>query len=197
MTVSPAANIAPNVTLGANVKIWAGTQIREGARIGSATSLGQYVYLGPGVAVGKNCSIQNHVQIFEPATVEDAVFIGPGVIITNDVVPRAVGSSGYRKTSEDWQKLAARLKFGCSLGAGVITVGAVSIGRWAMVAAGSVVINDVRDHELVAGSPARHIGWISTSGSRLIERDDGLFVDERGVELYTLDDSHGMLPIGK
>lgn len=170
--------------------------MREGARIGSSSSLGQYVYLGPGVAVGKNCSIQNHVQIFEPAIVEDAVFIGPGAIITNDVVPRAIGSSGKRKTSEEWQKLAARLKFGCSLGAGVITVGAVSIGRWAMVAAGSVVINDVRDHELVAGSPARHIGWISTSGARLIARKDGLFADESGTELYKLDDLHGMLPVG-
>jgi acetyltransferase-like isoleucine patch superfamily enzyme len=123
--------------------------------------------VGPGVKIGKNCKIQNQALIYEPCVIGDGVFIGPRVVITNDLNPRAVTPSGVIKSSGDWTPKAATIESGASLGAGVITVAGVRIGKWAMIAAGAVVTTDVPDHALFAGIPARQIGWVSEDGFKL------------------------------
>lgn len=173
MGVANDVELGEGVILGSGVTIWSGTCVREGARIGEKSSLGRYCYVGPGVRIGSNCSLQNQVQIFEPTIVGNNVFIGPGAILTNDVNPRAINDSGQRKREGDWDKAAALIKDGASIGAGVICVGRIVIGSFSMVGAGSVVIRDVRDYQLVAGSPAKHLGWVGRTGKRLLEQPDG------------------------
>jgi acetyltransferase-like isoleucine patch superfamily enzyme len=150
-----------------SVIIWEGTKVRENASISSGSSLGNHCYVGPGVVIGKNCKIQNQALIYEPCVIGDGVFIGPRVVITNDLSPRAVKPSGETKKHGDWEPKAARIESGASLGAGVITVGGIRIGKWAMIAAGAVVTTDVPDHALFAGVPARQIGWVSEGGFKL------------------------------
>ena len=99
----------------------------------------------------------------EPAS----VFIGPGVILTNDRAPRAVNESGELKAATDWSAEAVIVEEGASIGAGAVVVAGVTIGRWAMVAAGAVLTRDVLDHELVGGVPAINMGWVARNGDRL------------------------------
>lgn len=131
--------------------------------------------MGPGVKIGKNCKVQNQALIYEPCVIGDGVFIGPRVVITNDLKPRAVTSDGVLKTPSDWIAKAATIEAGASLGAGVITVAGVKIGKWAMIAAGAVVTTDVPDHALFAGVPARQIGWVSEEGFKLEAVEGDLF----------------------
>lgn len=171
----PAPTISATATLGQSVQIWAGSQIRERVSIGPRTSIGQYCYVGPGVEIGSDCKIQNHALIYEPANIGQGVFIGPGVIITNDVNPRAVTSEFVPKTPMDWTAQAAQIGNGASLGAGVICVGPVNVGPWAVIGAGSVVTNDVRAYALVVGVPGRQIGWVGESGHRLVAVGEHLY----------------------
>jgi acetyltransferase-like isoleucine patch superfamily enzyme len=107
--------------------------------------------------------------VYEPSELGDGVFIGPGAILTNDVYPRAVNADMTLKTQRDWSLEKVKILTGASIGAGSICVAPVKIGRWAIVAAGAVVIEDVKDFALVAGVPAKQIGWVGKSGYRLIE----------------------------
>lgn len=157
----------PEAVVHPSVRIWTGSLVRERAEIGENTSLGRDCYVGPGVKIGKNCKVQNQALIYEPCIIGDGVFIGPRVVITNDLNPRAVTPYGVLKTSLDWTPKAATIETGASLGAGVITVAGVKIGKWAMIAAGAVVTTDVPDHALFAGVPARQIGWVSEEGFKL------------------------------
>lgn len=166
--LNPEPVVHATTSIGEGVVIWAGTQIRENAVIGDRTSIGQYCYVGPGVHIGQDCKIQNQALIYEPAVLGDGVFIGPRVVITNDLNPRAINPDGSQKSASDWHAQAATIENGASLGAGVICVGPIVIGQWSMVAAGSVVVKDVPAHALVAGIPARQIGWVGTAGVRLI-----------------------------
>ena len=161
------AVVNPEALVHPTVQIWAGSLVRERAEIGENTSLGRDCYVGPGVKIGKNCKVQNQALIYEPCVIGDGVFIGPRVVITNDLNPRAVTSDGVSKTHLDWTPRAAKIESGASLGAGVITVAGVKIGKWAMIAAGAVVTTDVPDHALFAGVPARQIGWVSDEGFKL------------------------------
>jgi len=178
--------ISHSARIGENVAIWAGTHIREGAEIGDGTSLGQFCYVGPGVVIGKNCSIQNHALIYEPAVLHDAVFIGPRVVIANDIHPRAVNLDGSRKKPSDWSPQAAEIGYGASLGAGSICVGAIKIGEWAMVAAGSVVVRDVGKFELVAGVPSKQIGWVGRAGFKLVQISELTLECPKTSETYQL-----------
>ena len=172
--------------------VWPGTTVRENAIISKGTSIGRDCYIGPGVIIGENCRIQNQALIYEPCIMEDGVFIGPRVVITNDVNPRAVLPSGRPKGVGDWLPQAARIESGASLGAGVITVGAITIGRWALIASGSVVTTDVPPHALFAGVPARQIGWVSESGFQLkAEKQGGLFCPVSGAKFVV--DQYGRL----
>ena len=168
--LSEHASISPTAV------IWDGTKVREHASIGDGTSLGMYCYVGPGVIIGSNCKVQNQALIYEPAVIEDSVFIGPGAVITNDLNPRAANLDGIAKTERDWVKAAATIKTGASLGAGVITVGSITIGEWSMIAAGSVVTSDVKPHALMAGVPSKQIGWVSHQGIKLQPTEDGKMV---------------------
>lgn len=129
--------------------------------------IGRGVYVGLGVVIGDDSKIQNYALLYEPAEIGNGAFIGPGVILTNDRFPRAVTPSMQKKILGDWVPVGVKVLDGASIGAGAICVAPVTIGRWAMVAAGSVVIRDVLDHALVAGNPARQIGWVGRAGVRL------------------------------
>jgi len=176
--------VSVDAKLDKNVAIWEGTKVREGASIGHGTSIGQYCYVGPHVSIGRNCKIQNHALIYEPTVVEDGVFIGPRVVITNDLNPRAVTVDGNTKTENDWVKVAAHIKTGASLGAGSILVGAITIGEWSMIAAGSVVTKDVKPFALVAGVPSRQIGWVSEAGFKLVSDSSGDLVCPKNNSHY-------------
>jgi UDP-2-acetamido-3-amino-2,3-dideoxy-glucuronate N-acetyltransferase len=183
--LNPHPVVHATTSIGEGVVIWAGTQIRENAVIGDRTSIGQYCYVGPGVTIGKDCRIQNQALIYEPAVVGDGVFIGPRVVITNDLNPRAIKPDGSKKGSSDWPAQAATIHYGASLGAGVICVGPIVIGQWSMVAAGSVVVKDVPAHALLAGIPARQIGWVGPAGVKLIG-DGDLFRCPSTGQIFTL-----------
>lgn len=180
------AQISQLATIAANVKIWAGTNVRENSKIGTGTTVGQFCYVGPGVEIGKNCKIQNNALIYEPAVIGNSVFIGPNVVITNDLYPRATNLDGSAKQAGDWDPQAANIEEGASLGAGVICVGPVKLGAWCMVAAGAVVTADVPSYGLVAGVPARQIGWVGEAGRKLVAKGD-LFECPSSKKLYRLD----------
>jgi UDP-2-acetamido-3-amino-2,3-dideoxy-glucuronate N-acetyltransferase len=171
-TIDPEARVDPGSRIADSAVIWRGTHVRENAEIGAGTSLGQFVYVGPGARVGRNCKVQNGAMIYEPAVVGDGVFIGPGVILTNDRTPRAMTSEGRPKSAKDWTAVGARIEDGASLGAGVVCVAPVVVGRWAMVAAGAVVTHNVLPFALMVGVPAKRIGWVGLAGERLTRSDE-------------------------
>jgi UDP-2-acetamido-3-amino-2,3-dideoxy-glucuronate N-acetyltransferase len=158
--------------VGLGTIIWHNTQIREQVIIGGNCVIGRNVYIGAGVEIGNNCKIQNNVLIYEPAVIRDGVFIGPGVILTNDQYPRAVNPDLTLKSASDWDSVGVSIGEGASIGAGAICVAPIEIGRWALIAAGAVVTKNVPDFALVGGVPARQIGWVGKTGIRLIEQGD-------------------------
>ncbi len=161
------ASVDPRADLHPTALVWAGTAVREGAVVGAGTSIGQYAYVGPGVRIGADCKIQNAALIYEPAVVEDAVFIGPRAVFTNDRFPRAVTPDGRPKTGADWEPVGVTVRHGASIGAGAVCVAPLEIGAWSTVAAGAVVTRDVVPHAIVAGVPARRVGWVGRSGHPL------------------------------
>jgi acetyltransferase-like isoleucine patch superfamily enzyme len=177
MNISNSENsvIHNSAILGENVSVWFGVQVREHATIGSNTILGSYVYVDANVRIGKNCKIQNGASLFDPAVIHNEAFIGPGAILTNDKNPRATTTSGEVKKAGNWEKSGVEVQQGASIGAGAICVAPVTIGRWALVGAGSVVIRDVKDFALVVGNPARQVGWVGRAGIRLTKISDGVY----------------------
>lgn len=171
--IHPTAEVAPDAVLGEGTRIWHQAQVRERASIGEQCIIGKGVYVDAGVRVGARCKIQNGAYLFHGCSIEDGVFVGPGVIFTNDRVPRAITPEGALKSDADWVVGETRVCLGASIGAGAIVLPGVTVGRFAMVAAGAVVSRDVPDHALVVGSPARVKGFVCACGSRLPSADDG------------------------
>lgn len=165
--VNPHAIVEDGVSLGDGTSIWAFTQVRTGAKIGDGTSIGSHGYVDTDVVIGENCKIQSGVMIFHGSVLGDGVFVGPGVIVTNDKKPRAINADGTRKGTEDWVVDGVTIRDGASIGAGAVLVAGVTVGAFALVAAGAVVAKDVPDHGLVAGVPARAMGWVCYCGNRL------------------------------
>lgn len=165
------AEVSPEAQIGDGTVIWNRTRVREGARVGSECVIGQDVYIDVDVVVGSRVKIQNQASLYRGVTVEDGVFIGPHVILTNDRYPRAITPDGDLKTAEDWDVSPITIEFGASIGAGAIIVAGVRVGRWALVAAGAVVTSDVPDNALVMGVPARIRGHVSATG-QVVERFD-------------------------
>lgn len=195
MNIDPLATVELGATVDATVTAWQGTHIRTGAVVGENTSLGQYVYVGPGARIGRDCKIQNGVYVYEPAMVEDGVFIGPRVILTNDRNPRAITPDGRPKGVEDWDAVGVIIRHGASIGAGAVCVAPIEIGQWATVAAGAVVVSDVAPHALVAGVPARRIGWVGRSGVVLQRHDQEWICPSTGEIYIESDDGASIAPL--
>ncbi len=150
-------------------------QIREDAEIGAGCIIGRGAYIGSGVRIGRYCKIQNFALVYEPAQLEDGVFVGPAAVLTNDRFPRAIGPDGSIKKASDWEPVGVTVRYGASIGARAVCVAPVTVGRWALVAAGSVVVHDVPDFALVAGVPARFVRWVGPAGVALAPAADGRF----------------------
>ncbi len=161
------ADVDQNAIVAADAKIWDLARIRSGSSIGSGTIVGRNAYVDSDVVIGKNCKIQNNALLYSPAVIADGVFIGPGAILTNDLNPRAINEDQTLKSATDWKIQRVELQTGASIGAGAICVAPVIIGSWAMVGAGAVVVKDVPNYALVVGNPAKQIGWVGKSGSKL------------------------------
>ncbi len=182
--VAATADVDPDASLGAGTRIWHLAQVREGARLGSGCIVGRGAYVGPGVIIGDNVKLQNYALVYEPAKLEDGVFIGPAAVLTNDMYPRSVDAGGKLKRGEDWEAEGVVVREGASLGARVVVVAGCVIGRWALVAAGAVVTRDVPEFALVAGVPARRIGWVGRAGERLSDEGNGMWRCPRTDEIY-------------
>jgi acetyltransferase-like isoleucine patch superfamily enzyme len=186
--VQRTADVDDGAVLGPGTTVWHLAQIREDARLGRGCIVGRGAYVGPGVIIGDNVKLQNYALVYEPARLEDGVFIGPATVLTNDLYPRSVDVTGKLKRPADWDARGVVVRAGASLGARVVVVAGCTIGRWALVAAGAVVTRDVPDFALVAGVPARRIGWVGRAGERLAESGAGAWRCPRTGELYTEQD---------
>lgn len=156
------ATVDKNARIGAGTKIWHYSHVSPRAQIGSNCSFGQNVYVADDVCIGDGCKIQNNVSLYDGIRLGNDVFCGPSCVFTNDPYPRA-------HSSDDWIRLVTYVYEGASIGANATIVCGNTIGRHAMVAAGAVVIHDVADHSLVAGVPAKQIGWVCICGRKLEE----------------------------
>ncbi|HEY1918967.1 MAG TPA: acyltransferase [Streptosporangiaceae bacterium] len=171
--VEPTADVDDSAALGAGTTVWHLAQVRERARLGRDCIIGRGAYVGPGVIIGDKVKLQNYALVYEPALLEDGVFIGPAAVLTNDVFPRSVDVMGKLKRPDDWDAAGVLVREGASLGARCVVVAGCQIGRWALVGAGAVVTRDVPDFALVAGNPARRIGWVGHAGVRLEDTGEG------------------------
>lgn len=171
--VHETADLEADVTIGPRTSVWHRAQIRIGARIGADCVIGRDAFIDEGVTLGDRVKVQNLALVYHGVTVEDGVFIGPNAILTNDRYPRAITSTGDLARADDWQVSPIVLRHGCSIGAGAVVVAGVDVGRFATVGAGAVVTRTVADHALVAGSPARRLGWVCDCGQRLTDAATG------------------------
>ena len=178
------ADVDDRAEIGEGSSVWHLAQVRENAHIGRNCIVGRGAYIGTGVHRGDNCKIQNYALVYEPAKLGDGVFVGPAVVLTNDHYPRAVNPDGSLKSGHDWEPVGVTIDDGASIGARSTCVAPVHIGRWALVAAGSVVVRDVPAFALVAGVPARRIRWVGKAGVPLEQIDDSLFRCPSTGDLY-------------
>jgi UDP-2-acetamido-3-amino-2,3-dideoxy-glucuronate N-acetyltransferase len=155
----------------------------SGASIGDQCSLGQNVFVASRVSIGNHVKIQNNVSVYEGVILEDYVFCGPSMVFTNVKTPR---SAYPRNTSDAY--LTTRVKYGASIGANSTVVCGVTIGEWAFVAAGAVVTKDVPAYALVAGVPARRIGWACECGETLAFADGQAVCDNCAKRYRQLND---------
>ncbi len=182
--IMPSAEVDERAIVGDGSSIWHLAQVRENAVLGRNCVIGRGAYVGNGVHVGDNCKIQNYALVYEPAVLEDGVFIGPAVVLTNDTFPRAVNPDGTLKSGADWELVGVTLREGSSVGARAVCVAPVTVGRWATVAAGAVVTHDVPDFALVAGVPARRIKWVGRAGVPLEDHGSGRWRCPQTAEEY-------------
>lgn len=185
--IVPSADVAESASIGAGSSIWHLAQVREDARLGVNCIVGRGAYIGTGVSMGDNCKVQNYALVYEPAVLENGVFIGPAVVLTNDTYPRAINPDGTQKSAHDWDPVGVTIRTGAAIGARAVCVAPVTIGAWATVAAGAVVVKDVPDFALVAGVPARRIGWVGKAGVRLVEEGDAWVCPQTSVRYIESD----------
>ena len=169
--IARSAEVAEGAVIPETARIWQLAQIREDVTLGENVVVGRGAYIGTGVRIGSNSKIQNGALVYEPADVATGVFIGPAAVLTNDRFPRAVNPDLTQKDADDWDLVGVSIKEGASIGARAVCIAPVTIGPWSMVAAGAVVTSDVPAYALVAGVPARQVGWVGRAGARL-KRDD-------------------------
>lgn len=177
--VHKSSYIDEDVRIGNGTRIWHFCHVQKGARIGENCTLGQNVNISNNVKIGCGVKIQNNVSVYEGVELEDYVFCGPSCVFTNDLTPRSKypkGSAGYIKTL---------VRYGASVGANATVICGNTVGRWAMVASGAVVTKDVPDYALVAGVPAKQVGWVCKCG---IPLNSELNCNECGREYTLVDD---------
>lgn len=189
--VVDSADVAANAVIGEGSSIWHLAQVREGVHMGENCVVGRGAYIGTGVTMGNGCKVQNYALVYEPAVLEDGVFVGPSVVFTNDHFPRAINVDGSPKSADDWHPVGVTVRRGASIGARAVCVAPVTIGAWATVAAGAVVVKDVPNYALVVGVPARQIGWVGEAGEPLVAEADGSFRCPRTGRMY--DENDGAL----
>ena len=180
--VHPTAIVDEPAHIGADTKIWHFCHVMANARIGKGCSLGQNVFVAAQVEIGDNVKIQNNVSLYEGVVCEDDVFLGPSMVFTNVYNPR----SGVNRKSEYRKTL---VRHGASIGANATIVCGNTIGRFAFIGAGSVVLRNVPDYALIVGNPGRQIGWMSEFGERLHFDETGTAVCPGSGETYVLE--HG------
>ncbi len=157
--IHPTAEVSAQASIGDGTAIWHWVQIREGAHVGARCTLGKDVYVDKGVVVGDDCKIENFATLYHGLTLGNRVFVGPHACFTNDPYPRAV--------STDWRIVPTKVEDGVSIGANATVLCGLTLGKGAMIAAGAVVTKDVPAHALVAGVPAKVIGWVCDCGRPL------------------------------
>ncbi|EYT48384.1 acyltransferase [Brachybacterium muris] len=195
--VAPGADISEDATIGDRSSIWHLAQVREGVRMGRDCVVGRGAYIGSGVQMGNGCKIQNYALVYEPAKLADGVFVGPAAVFTNDHFPRAVNPDLTPKSASDWEPVGVTCQEGASIGARAVCVAPVTIGAWAMVAAGATVVKDVPPYALVAGVPAKRLAWVGRSGEKLLPASDGTdaWVCPTTGEWYIPDETSGGLQL--
>ncbi|MCX6300745.1 MAG: DapH/DapD/GlmU-related protein [Bacteroidia bacterium] len=176
------AVIDEGCTIGKGTKIWHFSHIMAGAEIGEKCNIGQNVVVSPGVKLGQNVKVQNNVSIYSGVICDDDVFLGPSMVFTNVINPR---SEIVRKDSY----MTTIVEKGASIGANATIICGIIIGRYAFIGAGAVVTKDVKPYSLVVGNPARHTGWMSEFGHKLIFDEKGFAICPESGERYRLE--HG------
>jgi len=168
-----------NVIIGDDTKIWHFSHVLSDTSIGKNCSFGQNCVVGPKVNIGNGVKVQNNISIYEGVEIEDDVFLGPSMVFTNVINPRAfiVRKQEFKKTL---------LKKGCSIGANATIVCGVTIGEYALIGSGSVVNEDVIPYALMVGVPASQIGWVSKSGNTLVFDGNNVAVDNFNGAKYIL-----------
>lgn len=179
--IHPSSFVDDGAKIGENTKIWHFCHIMPEAQIGKDCSLGQNVFVANQVRIGNNVKIQNNVSLYEGVTCEDDVFLGPSMVLTNVINPRSAVS---RKT----EYKPTLIRKGASVGANATIVCGNTIGQYAFIAAGAVITKNVPDFALMAGVPARRIGWMSEHGERLTFDDAGKAKCLATGEAYELQD---------
>lgn len=171
------------VQIGNNTKIWHFSHILNGTSIGESCSFGQNCVVGPNVHIGNGVKVQNNISIYEGVEIEDDVFLGPSMVFTNVINPRA-----FIVRREEFKKTL--LKKGSSVGANATIVCGVTIGEYALIGSGSVVNKDVKPYALMVGVPARQIGWVSKAGNTLKFNENGVAIDEFDKSQYKVENDN-------
>lgn len=178
--------LCESADVGAGTRVWAWAHVLEGAVVGAGCNICDHAFVEGGARLGDRVTVKNGVLVFDGVTVEDEVFLGPHVVFTNDLTPRA----HVRKAPEEY--VPTRVSHGASIGANATVVCGTTIGAHALVGAGAVVTGDVAPHALVVGNPARRVGWVCTCGHRL---DDGLVCAACGLRYAPgLTEADGVVP---
>lgn len=149
--------------VGDGTRIWAFAHVMKGARVGRSCNIGEGCFVEGGASIGDEVTIKNGVALWDRVTLEDHVFVGPAAVFTNDRIPRS--HPHYRTGPAGWEPTLVRV--GATIGANATILCGITLGAWCFVAAGAVVLRDVPDFGLVAGNPARGIGWSCKCGRRL------------------------------
>ena len=176
------AIVDDNVSIGENTKIWHFSHILSQTNIGKNCSFGQNCVVGPKVNIGDGVKVQNNVSVYEGVEVEDDVFLGPSMVFTNVINPRA-----FIQRKEEFKKTL--LKKGCSIGVNATIVCGVTIGEYALIGSGAVVNRDVKPYALMVGVPAKQIGWVGISGNTLEFNNDNIAIDSDGKKYVIIDEN--------